>query len=187
MNQEERLRQLCDRIATFNGDDQNTTGPVGYLLGAAYALIEAHRFCYVYGDIVDADYAKELRTVAAAMADGQSPALVLGRRMLAGGSDMSPSGVWLAGFYFNSALHRLAAAAERLGVHPTKGDVAESPPLAKVRDDVNRLKHRMLDQPGQESRGLLPGRSVTSIHMAVDALSDLVDLCAAKGIVAAAT
>ena len=182
MNQAERLCQICARLATFSGEDQNITGPIGYLLGAAYSLIEAQRLCYLYGDIVDADYSKELRAVAVALADGKASALVIGRRKFAEGSDMSLPGIWLAGFYFNSALHRLAAAAERLGMHPTKGDVAESPLIAKVRDDVNRLKHRMLDQPDQESKGLLPGRSVTSIPMAIDALSHLVDLCASKGI-----
>jgi hypothetical protein len=183
MNEEERLRQVCVRLAGFRGNDQNTTGPIGYLIGAAYALLQAHRLGYLYGDINDRAYANELRAVANALAEGQSATLVSGQRALGERSDLSLPGSWLAGFYFNSALHRLAAAAERLGIGGKRGKIAEPPLITQVRREVNRLKHCMSDEPRQESRGLLPGRRVTTLPMAVDALCSLLDLCASRGIV----
>jgi hypothetical protein len=86
------------------------------------------------------------------------------------------TGAWLAGTYFNGALHRIAASAERLGVHPKKGRGREPRLIGRIRREVNKLKHLMEDRPRQMSKGVLPGRRVSMVD-AIEAIELLVKLC----------
>lgn len=184
MKQIIRTRQIVARLARIENHDKNITGPIGFLIGAAYALIEAARYGYAYGQIDDEQYSKELRDVATALANDRSVSMIEGQRHFEGADNpTSLCSIWLAGFYFNSALHRLAAGAERIGVHCDKGDVDEPDVIRRARRDVNKLKHHMKNIPYQEARGLLTGREVESLVSAVDALEALVDVCEEKGFV----
>jgi hypothetical protein len=182
LNAEENLRAIAKRPSSFTGADKETTGPIGYLIGAAYALLEATRLGYVKGDIDDQRYSDELRQIASALSTHSAPELVVGVRVFESERRELPA-IWLAGFFFNSALHRIAAGAERLGVHPTKGDTAEPEVIAAVHRDVNKLKHLMTDRPSQGAKGLLVAREVESILAATSALEALVAVAESKGLV----
>lgn len=169
---EERLRRNALALASLATSDADASGVVGFLLGATYSLKQAAEFKFEYGDIDAARYADELRDVSRAIAQWNEPADVDGVRWMP--TERSIKGVWLAGYYFDSALHRLAAAAERIGLVPYKS--ASGPAgLLEVRRDVNKQKH-------EEAGILLKGRKVTSVEQAVDALEILVRACHAKGI-----
>lgn len=182
MDNEIRLREIARRLARCASSDKAVTGPIGYLIGAVYSLQEASRLCYLKGEVEDEAYREELQQVASALATGREPGLVVGARVFDSGK-RDLSGIWLAGFFFNSALHRIAAGAERLGVHPTKGDVDEPKVIARVRRDVNKLKHLMADKPSQGARGLLTGREVGSIGSAIEALESLVVVAERKRLI----
>ena len=179
-----RIKKVCERVARISSSDQNITGPIGYLIGAAYSLIEATRYGYLYGQIKDDKYMIELRSISTALAEDTPLSAVKGTRCFDGVDEaMDLEGIWLAGFYFNSALHRIAAGAERIGVHIHKGDTPEPDVVRRARRDVNKLKHLMDDRPNQESRGILTGREVQSISSAIEALESLTDVCESKGII----
>lgn len=183
MDQIQRIREIAARLTGLSSSDQNVTGPVGYLIGAAYALMKAARFGYLYGQVKDDEYMAELKAVSRALAEETPISTVTGIRCFEGISDpMAIDGIWLAGFYFNSALHRIAAGAERIGVHH-KGDVPEPEIIKRARCDVNKLKHLMKDRPQQEARGILTGREVQSVVSAVDALEALTNVCESKGMI----
>src|SRR5262245_47140381 len=127
------------KLAGLQSTSTEATGPVGYLLGAAYALLRASELKHRATRIRDDTYANTLRQIS--------------RRLQRNPSALNTSRAsrpWLARFYFNSALHRIAAAAARLGIHPEgRFKNRESASLARVRKDVNKLKH---------GRGVLRGR-----------------------------
>jgi hypothetical protein len=84
---------------------------------------------------------------------------------------------WLAGFYFNSAIQRIAAAGEQLAGILKRLDrrakqqgkglniSSPSPALDQVSEEVNRFKH--------DETGLERGRDITAA-LAVRALSEIV-------------
>ncbi len=187
MDQINRIRKVCERLARVSSSEQNITGPIGYLVGAAYSLIEATRFGYLYGQIKDNEYMIELKAVLTALAEDTPVSAVKGTRCFDGVDEaMDLDGIWLAGLYFNSALHRIAAGAERIGVHINKADIPEPDVIRRARRDVNKLKHLMNDRPNQESRGLLTGREVQSVSSAIEAieaLEALTDVCESKGMI----
>lgn len=184
MDQIKRLKKVCERLVCISSSDQNITGPVGYLIGAAYSLIQATRHRYLYGQIDDEKYMLELKSVSAALSENNPVEKIKGTRKFDGIDEpMELDGIWLAGFYFNSALHRIAAGAERIGVHINKGDTPEPDAVKRARCDVNKLKHLMKDRPHQESRGILTGREVVSISSAIEALEALADVCELKGFI----
>lgn len=76
-------------------------------------------------------------------------------------------GAWLAGFYFNAAIERIAAAAERLGATEKGTSALDTPmPLGLVKHDVNVVKH--------ERGGVLTeSRWAHALQDAVEALEEV--------------
>jgi hypothetical protein len=99
-------------------------------------------------------------------------------------SKVPTGGPWLAGYYFNSALLRIAASYHqclklitakpngyvrslREEVEKLQGEVPADAALLKVHEEVNSIKH---DRGGLDS-----GRNVT-FDIAVDAVAELIEL-----------
>ncbi len=101
--QEPELQVLAKRLAPLleiaKGHDQRS--PLDYLLGALHALFRAKQLGFVDrpGEYTD-DYWNGPVTRVRYMGDG----------------DIRTDGKWLAGFYFNGALVRIAAALDRIVV-----------------------------------------------------------------------
>lgn len=168
----ERLRVSATTLAQLKRSEKTATGSVGFLLGANYALQRAVELRFNAGDIDDATYADELRRVAGALGGWNDVAAVEGTRW--GRARETHAGLWLAGFYFDSAIHRLAAAAERLNVVPYRSTSGPAL-LVLAKRDVNKQKHH--------AEGiLLRGREVDSLEDAATALELLVDECRTQGI-----
>jgi hypothetical protein len=86
---------------------------------------------------------------------------------------------WLAGFYFNSAIQRIAAAGEQLAGILKRLDRAKErrevleifnalPALDQIRTEVNRFKH---DETGLErGRDIPPSSAVTALSEIVKTL-----------------
>jgi hypothetical protein len=140
-------------------------GSLDDFLGAVYALIQAkqHNFADRAGRPIDI---KPVAQRAAQIAKGR----------------VRINGQWIAGFYFNNALFRMAAVYHRIlqivvgkdGNVPSLQSEAigrhglwMSIKLHKVYSQVNELKH--------ESQGVYAGRLVT-YHEALTATGDLLDL-----------
>jgi hypothetical protein len=107
------------QLRTVTDDD---TAAIGFMLGAVYALLRAATLQYsdarnaARKDVLQAEFTR----VAGALGKGASP---------------EPD--WLGGFYFSSALMRIAALNERIDkMAGYRRDLA-----AKVRRVVNKLKH----------------------------------------------
>ena len=100
----------------------NEQALLGFAVGAAYSLETAVRLGYAVGATGGQQYLEDIRSAARAVSQGKAPS----------------TGEWLAGFYFNSCLHRLAALSERIGKYAA-GEKWDLTP--KVRRDVNHMKH----------------------------------------------
>lgn len=118
----ELLRDLVRQLHLLRPASVAQVSLVGLMAGALYALLTAAELDY---DDVRAfpaltPFANEFATALEAI-----------------GRDSAPPALWLAGFYFNSALMRLDAIDTRLaivlGSKPNYG--------GKVRESVNSLKH----------------------------------------------
>lgn len=93
-----RLGTSLNRIISELPDRDAITDTLDYLLGALYGLSRAQELGFqdrAAGQI--ASYAAYLENDAAAVSEGQLP-----------------NRLWLAGFYFNSSIQRLAAAFDRI-------------------------------------------------------------------------
>lgn len=126
---------------------RDNEGIAGYLTGAAYAL-------------------KQVRKHGPPPTRGGKDE----RKRLGDVLTIGPAGKWLAGFYFNDAVHRIAAAGERLckadndldkGDFPCRHDFAATygsggDQVRSVRREADRLKH--------DKNGITGGRNVRSQH-----------------------
>jgi hypothetical protein len=129
-----RIRSLARNAEHLVPSSRAEQAILGHFLGALYGLAKANalRVRDRSGDALPTGYAAELRRVARSIGDGRSL------------NDVS----WLADFYLNSALYRLAAVGERLPKY-----AGHNRRLVKdVSEDVNQMKHRV--------EGLLGGRRV---------------------------
>jgi len=116
-----RLRELAAVLGASPAQDDSDLGIRGLAVGAAYSLARALQLGYrdPAGKKLAKEYRQQLAETAAAVADGQGV-----------------SGEWLATYYFNNALIRLAAARDRLD--KLKQNRKRKP---GVRDEVNIFKH----------------------------------------------
>lgn len=138
----QELARLAKKIGRVRRD-ADTIGTVGYLLGAVYALRSAldhePRAVVNAGGVVAEAYDREVAAVARDLANGLEPAQPL----------------WITGFHFHSALHRIAAACDRIPQVVYKWREGKSPSkperdafwkhdaiLIAIFDQVNWLKHR---------------------------------------------
>ncbi len=157
------LQSTARKAASFAVPNVQEQALLGFLLGALYGLGRAIELGYEdrTGRSIDPRYSEELRGLLAGVNKGQLP----------------PDGQWLAGFFFNSALHRLTALYHRCLKVLMSGDEpapklaeqavraglvkrTEINALATVHKEVNKLKH--------DTFGVLRGRSV-DLALAVNA------------------
>lgn len=161
MNETE-LKQLAQRTAVLTRELPQYRAILDVTTGAIFALFRAERLAYKHrdGQLSD-EYLQNLTLRLERMAEGC----------------LSQKHGWLAGFYFNSAIQRTAAAGEQLaGIlkrldrqarQQGKGLSIPNPSaeLNEVGEEVNRLKH--------DETGLERGRDITP-SSAVAALSEIV-------------
>lgn len=150
MNFEEASKVISDatkKIVPGTDCGEDELALIGTLLGALYALQRAVSLEFVdrTGDALPHDYAIELSRVASQINK----------------TEPIQENQWLAGFYLNSAIHRLAALNERLTkyIFGCRVDVC-----TELRKENNQFKH--------EIYGLISGRKV-GIKQAVSAASKL--------------
>jgi adenylate kinase family enzyme len=162
------LLELSGRIANLMRSASSLRDSLDYLLGAVYALLVAQELGYA-----DRDSALPENYWTAPQKRAGDMAIGIVRK----------DGKWASGFFFNSALLRIAADYHRVLQLLTGKD--ESVPklvelvkpefkhvhLDAVHKEVNVLKH----SPG----GVASGRSVKFVN-GVDALEELVDLIEAR-------
>jgi hypothetical protein len=162
-----RLRTVAGTLAVEGGRESTIAGVYGYLVGATYALLRSVEIGFIELQGANTQYVNELTVIAGALRDDVPLAADH-----AGGAGR----IWLGGFYLNSALHRIAAAADRMDALPRrKGkDLDASVPqfVQDVYEEVNKLKHEPL--------GLPAGRAV-DVACAIDALEYLTDRVAKHG------
>lgn len=124
-----RLKALTAVLRTSSAQDDSDLAIRGLAIGAAYSLAQALQLGYRDpGKKWAKEYRQELVEAAAALADGRR----------------APT-EWLARYYFNSALVRLAAASDRLA--KVKQNRKRKP---GIRDEVNIFKHEfggLVDHP----------------------------------------
>ena len=156
------LKQLAHRTAVLTRELPQYRAILDVTAGAIFALFRAKRLAYKHrdGQLSD-EYLHNLIMRLQRMAEGRLP----------------HKHGWLAGFYFNSAIQRTAAAAEQLaGILKRLDRRAKqqgrglnfpnaSSALDQVREEVNRFKH--------DETGLERGRDITP-SSAVAALSEIV-------------
>ena len=120
-----QLRNLAARARDLRPRNVEEIALVGHFVGAVYALTHAEA---VHApdrddDALVREYPAELRRISAALARGS-------RR---------PPAFWVAEFYLNSGLYRLASLAERLAKY--RGQDRRL--IKDVSDDVNQMKHEL--------------------------------------------
>lgn len=166
------LEQLLSDVRSFASDTISGEGFKGLMLGIVFSLKRATDLGFTarVGASVGPDYSTELDETAVALVSGQE----------------LPSS-WLAGFFFNSALMRIAAGSHRAfrvlfgtsegtfwelahrAVGEGKMRAEEIRSLRSVYDDVNAFKH-----DGRAE--LLVRRRVKTLGQAIDAAAELVRL-----------
>lgn len=130
----EDLRILAGRTELLRPQTRAEQALVGHWVGALYALVRAQGLTFrdQSGDATPVDYLAQLRRVTHCVSREKVPR----------------DTAWLAGFYLNSALFRLAALGERIAKY-----AGQDRRLAKdVGVEVNRLKH--------DVSGVMAGRSI---------------------------
>jgi hypothetical protein len=117
------LADLATRLSQLQVGSKDEIAAKGFMLGAIFSLGQAAQLQYSdsRNTAGKAALAAEFARTAAALATNQSP-----------------EPIWLAGFYFSSALMRIAALNERLD--KMAGSKVDAAPM--IRQTVNKLKHR---------------------------------------------
>jgi hypothetical protein len=164
MNKAE-LKQLAQRTAVLTRELPQYRAILDVIAGAIFAIFRARELEYKHRDGQLSDkYLQNLIGRLERMAEGRLP----------------QKHGWLAGFYFNSAIQRIAAAGEQLaGIlkrldrrAKERGEVLEIsnalPALDQIRTEVNRFKH---DETGLErGRDIAPSSAVTALSEIVKTL-----------------
>ena len=164
MNEAE-LRQLAQRTAVLTRELPQHRAILDVIAGAIFATFRARELEYKHRDGQLSDkYLQNLVVRLERLAEGRLPR----------------KHGWLAGFYFNSAIQRIAAAGEQLaGIlkrldrqAKQQGRVVDIshalPALDQIRNEVNRLKH---DETGLEGgRDITPSSAVTALSEIVQTL-----------------
>jgi hypothetical protein len=124
------LVNMARRLSHLQAVTNEGAAAIGFMLGAVYALLRAAALSYsdARNTAGKLELQAEFARVAAAL-----------------GSRASPEADWLGGFYFSSALMRIAALDERIG----KMAGRKHHRAHKVRSLVNKLKH----EPDAHVRG----------------------------------
>jgi hypothetical protein len=150
---EEKIKELAKKLSDvklFNNKDKVAT--LGFFLGAIYSLKKAIELGYMdeTGLQYNEDYPEMCKKIAIKLSTEED--------------DLKEENEiqWLAGYYFNSALMRTAAIADRLELKKEYPDIYK---------EVNRLKH---DEEGILS-GKRDGRDIkVTIEHIISKLSQLV-------------
>jgi hypothetical protein len=141
------LPECAALIANLNPRNEEETGLITFALGAVCCAVKAEQLGFTSQR--DPDHWKDRRSEVLKIAQS-----------LGAGGPLPHDGEWLANVYFNSALFRIDVAFERIARYVTQLNGHEGfqellkrankrglstsllAPWAKVRNDVNALKHR---------------------------------------------
>jgi hypothetical protein len=159
------LKQLARRTAVLTRELPQYRAILDVIAGAIFAVFRARELQYKHRDGQLSDkYLQNLAVRLERMAEGRLP----------------QKHGWLAGFYFNSAIQRIAAAGEQLaGIlkrlerqAKQQGRVFDIsnvlPALNQIKEEVNRFKH---DETGLErGRDITPSSAVTALSEIVQTL-----------------
>lgn len=144
------LEDISERIAQLNPSNASELALLGYILGAVYSLrkvIQISKSDYI-DEHVNSEFGNTVRDVALRMAKEE---------------EVHPD--WLAGYYFNSAIHRIDSLSERVSDYVYRDKGKKSKFSSKVNRDVRLLKHRI--------SGIIEGRKA-SLSEAINALNLIV-------------
>jgi hypothetical protein len=146
-----RFGEIANALSQTRLSSDEAVGIVGYAIGALYGLRQADTLGY--SDRINST-SRNLRAAE----------LVGVTCDLRGSSEVS-SAQWLAGWFFNSALHHIDAATDRFDAflkvqRPNQRDA----PIGSVARDIGHLKHRPV--------GLGEGRNV-DLDSSISELADL--------------
>jgi hypothetical protein len=162
------IEAFSREIANVKTSDNVLLGVKGLLVGSAFSLMKAHQLGFSAN--VGCEYSDQLDRISQELVKGQLP----------------EGGLWLAGFFFNSALMRIAAgyhillrrmfsvsdgSREKLAkraIEECKVNQDDIDMLNKVYQDVNDFKH--------EGGKLLKYRRIESINDAILAGQKLISL-----------
>jgi hypothetical protein len=168
-NQE--LRRLSGRLASLMQIVPLVRDPLDYLVGAIYALLKAEELQY------------DDRHVALPDDYWQFP--IKRAKQMAETGTTRAEGKWLAGFYFNSAILRIAASYHRVLVLLTNQRAYVDTLLRKI-ERTYRFRHTNLSRVHKEVNlikhdavALRGGRKVT-FDVAIAAIEELIDLVDAR-------
>lgn len=164
------LESIARGLASYSCNTEQDLGLKGLILGGLYGLIKAKQLNYVHrtGALLPPGYEAELNGIAATLSGG----------------NVIDDGQWLAGFYFNSALQRLAAGYHR-GLQLLTGQTGEVQELLEIAikrklltvTNINWLAtaHGEVQKLQRDPYGLLKGRGI-SLDEATVALNQLLAL-----------
>jgi hypothetical protein len=171
------MQQAIDEIKSVTADFVNypcnteeDLGLKGFILGALYGLIRAAQLNYAdrTGPALPTSYETELNEIAATLARGEA----------------INEDQWLGGFYFNSAMQRLAAGYHR-GLQLLTGEALEAHELSEIAvkrrlltsDDIKWLHtvHGEVHKLHRDRYGLLKGRTI-NLSDAIKATKQLLAL-----------
>jgi hypothetical protein len=131
----EKVNIIYKRLDAINPRNDPELAMFSHLVGATHSIRKAV-------DLSTDGYSDEHL-----LPDFADRVLSTAKEMTSPNSSLDPA--WEAGYYFNSAIMRIAAVNERLGKY-IKGDRTDFTP--EVRKEVNRIKH--------DVEGILHGRKV---------------------------
>jgi hypothetical protein len=117
------LMRRAEQLSGLQPSKQDEIAAIGFMVGAVYALLNAARLGY--------DDARNTHGASALKEEFARTASALAR-------NTSPENAWLAGFYFSSALMRIAALHERIVIMRTGKRKRKTIEVGRI---VNKLKH----------------------------------------------
>ena len=138
MGKQEQLAQVnlaAIRLSALLPRNDAELALLAHLVGAVHSLRKA------------VDLSRDGYSDEHALPDFKDRVLATAKAIASPGKSLDPA--WEAGYFFNSALMRIAAVNDRLGKY--EGDRPDFTP--EVRREVNRIKH--------DIEGILAGRQVT--------------------------
>lgn len=164
------IKSIAADLGSYPCNTEEDLGLKGFILGALYSLLRATQLNYLHrtGPALPTGYENELNEIGESFARGE----------------VVDEGQWLAGFYFNSAMQRLASGYHR-GLQLVTGDILEAHELADIAlkrkllltDDIKFLDtvHGEVHKLHRDRYGLLKGRTI-SLADAIEAARQLLNL-----------
>jgi len=166
----QRLKLIATEFQRYTCNTEEDLGLKGFTLGALYGLIKAEKLGYAHrtGPSLSTGYEAELNDISKIFSEG----------------NVVDNGQWVSGFYFNSALQRIAGGYHR-GLKLLTGDNLEVQELASIaikrklteKSEINWIDtvYGEVNKLHRDRYGLLKGRAVT-LSDAISATEQLLAL-----------